>query len=183
MYEEEMSVELAAIKGELMSYQPRPSRLDRDQTMFLAGRASVARTGPPSVATRGRQLWPMAFGIMTVVAVTLLVMLAGRPETQVVPLPGQLADHDRLATDSLPERSSASPDVLLTHDPDWRRFRADTPYFRGINETLAIGPYDCPVTLTVSAQDHREEAKSLGYRESLQRLLDTRKSVSSGGSS
>ena len=81
-----------------------------EEALFLAGRASVARTGSPSVATRGRQLWPMAFGIMSAVAVTLLVMLVGRRETQVVPLPGQLANHDRLATDSLPERSSASPE-------------------------------------------------------------------------
>jgi hypothetical protein len=83
MSQEDLNEELAAVEAALASVGPRPSRLDRDQVMFLAGRASVGdRTGPRAAWGR-RWAWPAAFSLMTAVAATLLVtLLVRQPEPQ-----------------------------------------------------------------------------------------------------
>jgi len=57
MSQERLKSELAALEASLAALTPRPSTVDRDRLMFLAGRASGAsarRRGPAS------WLWPLA---------------------------------------------------------------------------------------------------------------------------
>ena len=81
MFEEELNEELASPEALLASFRPTPLKVDRDQVMFLAGRASVragSLPGPPLGDGEGR---PWALAGMTALAATLLVMLVlqGRP--------------------------------------------------------------------------------------------------------
>lgn len=88
--------ELAAIEAELASFTPGPARLDRDRTMFLAGRASVGAKTTPTVSTRvastraastlaastlAARRWPIGFAAMTAVAGCLLVVLIVQQQT------------------------------------------------------------------------------------------------------
>ncbi len=71
MHEREMSDELARVETEMASFSPGPSRLNRDRTMFLAGRAAV----DASARVRSGWGWPTAFGAMTTVAACLVVAM------------------------------------------------------------------------------------------------------------
>lgn len=63
---------------------PRPSRLDRDRLLFLAGQASVCSPAPLRQPERRRWLWPAVSAVSTAAAIALAVLLALRPEPRVV---------------------------------------------------------------------------------------------------
>ncbi|MBN2025069.1 MAG: hypothetical protein JW809_19990 [Pirellulales bacterium] len=73
--EEDLPSELKAFEAELAALVPRADRLDAGRVMYLAGKASAARRS---------RAWPAAFAGMSVVAATLAVMLAVRPEPQTI---------------------------------------------------------------------------------------------------
>ena len=77
-----ISAELAAFEAELGSYAPRPGRLNRDRTMFLAGRASVGSeittTTNSKAAVRRSNI---GFVAMTALSVCLLVALSLQQRT------------------------------------------------------------------------------------------------------
>lgn len=79
MYERERKIdgqemsELAAIEAELASFSPGPSSLDRDRTMFLAGRASAASDTAPIPSKPTTRRWAAAFAAMTATAGCLLL--------------------------------------------------------------------------------------------------------------
>ena len=81
MYEREEKIdetemrELAAIEAELARFSPTPSRLNRDRTMFLAGRASVKSETSPCISAPTTRRWATALAVMTAVAGCLLVMV------------------------------------------------------------------------------------------------------------
>ncbi len=53
-----LTPELVAIEAALGGLSPRPSGIQRDRLMFLAGRASAGGVGEYATARRGRLLWP-----------------------------------------------------------------------------------------------------------------------------
>ncbi|MBN2296274.1 MAG: hypothetical protein JXM70_27840 [Pirellulales bacterium] len=79
MYERERNIdesearELAAIEAELAAFQPEPGRLDRDRTMYLAGRASANPETAPCPSKTSTRLWATAFAAMTATAGCLLL--------------------------------------------------------------------------------------------------------------
>jgi hypothetical protein len=70
--EKRMSEELDGFERALATLTPAASGVDRDQLMFLAGRASVEAAGTPR---RGGRLWPAAAMMSTVAAGVLAVLL------------------------------------------------------------------------------------------------------------
>ena len=82
----EEAKELAAIEAELASFTPGPSRLDRDRTMFLAGRAAAESKTTTTVSTRvastlAARRWSIGFATMTAAAGCLLVVLIVQQQT------------------------------------------------------------------------------------------------------
>ncbi len=79
MYERERKIdesearELEAIEAELAAFQPGPSRLDRDRTMYLAGQASVQADTTPIPAKAATRRWATALAAMTATAGCLLL--------------------------------------------------------------------------------------------------------------
>lgn len=72
---------LERFAAELAALSPQ-ARLDRDRLMYLAGQASAAI--PKYGRDARRWAWPAAFSGMTVVAASLLLLLALRPAPRVV---------------------------------------------------------------------------------------------------
>ena len=68
--------ELTSIERALGSLVPRPSGIDRDRLLFLAGRASVENA---PAAVFGRWAWPAATLLSSATAAVLLVLLLSRP--------------------------------------------------------------------------------------------------------
>jgi len=68
---EHLPAELRQFESQLQLLAPLPGRLDRDQLLFLAGRASVHRS--PAWT------WPTAFAASTAVAASLLFLLVTQP--------------------------------------------------------------------------------------------------------
>jgi hypothetical protein len=79
----ELPTELKALEARFAALVPRDDCLDREQLMFLAGRASIEgplETGNPMPrAWPESKAWPAAFAGMTAVAAALLVALVARP--------------------------------------------------------------------------------------------------------
>ncbi len=75
MSQEKLNAELAAVEAVLLSLKPKPSSLERDRVLFLAGRASLRRRGP------GSWLWPCATAASLLAAVTLggVLLVRGGP--------------------------------------------------------------------------------------------------------
>lgn len=68
---------LSEWESALRGLAPAPSRLDRDALMYRAGRGDRG----PAV---GRNFWPLAAGVLALVALGEGALLAGRPPTRVV---------------------------------------------------------------------------------------------------
>jgi hypothetical protein len=62
--------ELTAVEAALKSLRPVASNIDRDRTMFLAGRASVAVATPMANGRRTNLLWPAAMAVSLLLAMT-----------------------------------------------------------------------------------------------------------------
>ena len=77
MSQEPLNPDLAAVEAALASLAPRPSTIDRDRLMFLAGQAAKARD-------RARWLWPLSTAASLLVAVGLAALLVVRGEPQTV---------------------------------------------------------------------------------------------------
>lgn len=87
-HEELRDKELSELEAALGGLLPRPSRLDRDRLLFLAGQAS-ASSSPASAEQRERPnrrhwIWPAISALSTAAAVVLAVLLVMRPGPQVV---------------------------------------------------------------------------------------------------
>jgi hypothetical protein len=67
--------ELASIEAELAAFAPGASRLNRDRTMFLAGRASVSCQTRTHARKAAALAWPIGFAATTAAAACLLVAL------------------------------------------------------------------------------------------------------------
>ncbi len=172
--------ELAAIEAALSSVGPKPSRLDRDRVMFLAGRASgLAEMRPRGEATRWA--WPAAFGAMTAVAATLLVMVVSRPQAEVA----HRAEGPRVQQQEGPEKSEAPVQPPLIEEPlrtpraawggladeDAERLHLDAPYFRELQRLLALGPEPWAPAVPSAAGGQRT-APPMPYPQLLDSLLD-----------
>lgn len=117
MHERELDEELTRIEAQMASFQPGPSRLDRDRTMFLAGRAGVGTAGRPRCGWG----WPTAFAAMTAVSACLLtiaIIQRQSPPARLGETPAQLVDrhdldrHDRdPAVEPQPAVASSVPDA------------------------------------------------------------------------
>lgn len=133
MSQEELNDELADIEAALATVGPGPSRLQRDRVMYLAGRASV---GPATQRTGTAWAWPAAFGAMTVVAATLLVMVVAQPQAH-------MADHTERAVESQPlaaDGVTPSEDLDGSMDEGSKRDPLDDPYLRELGRVVALGP-------------------------------------------
>ena len=102
----ELPRDLKSIEARLAALSPRDDRLDRERLMFLAGQASVEPTySQPRTRGKSRRSlrgWQKAFACMTVVAATLLAILATRPAMVEPPSPRTR----NVATISLPPAAS-----------------------------------------------------------------------------
>ncbi len=80
--------ELEELQRALKSLEPLPGRLDRGRLMYLAGQASAGVSPSVTSATGASQkwnwAWPASTAAMTLVAATLAVALAVRPQPQIV---------------------------------------------------------------------------------------------------
>jgi hypothetical protein len=65
----ELNGELAAVEAALASLEPAVSSIDRDRMMFLAGRASVARSSPPPDRRIVPWLWPVTTAASICIAI------------------------------------------------------------------------------------------------------------------
>ena len=129
MYEREREIddrekrELAAVEAELAALGPGPGRLDRDRTMFLAGRASVGSETVPAApkVTSGR--WATALGAMTAVAGCLLVAVVVQ-QRSIIAL---RTDAPAPIVESDPEQAPAQPveDAPHVEEPSRRAFVDD----------------------------------------------------------
>jgi hypothetical protein len=82
MSEENLSEELAALEAALSSLGPKPSGLDRDRVMFLAGRASVGKRWLAAKHPGASWLWPCLTAASLLVAAAfggMLLMRGGPP--------------------------------------------------------------------------------------------------------
>lgn len=73
--DQEMSAELREIESRLQTLSPRDGRLNRDQLMYLAGRASAEATEPNTI----RLAWPTSLAAVSALAATIFVMLLTKP--------------------------------------------------------------------------------------------------------
>jgi hypothetical protein len=117
----ELPTDLKAFEARLAALAPRDDRLDREQLMFLAGRASVEGSFEIS-GLRARQprekSWPVAFAAMTAIAATLLVMLVARPVVTEPPVV-QVANSVKRPLAARPfiaEATDSNTNVLSTGD-------------------------------------------------------------------
>ncbi len=187
MSEEHLNEELAAVEAALASVGPRPSRLDRDRVMFLAGRASAAPQTDVPPRRVGRWAWPAAFCGMTALAASLLVMLAVRqPEPKVVertrPGPAEAAtertagpDQKEVPVPPGSPRQPASPREvggLFRPDSDRDRFLENTPYFGLLDQMLALGPDSWTAAPRSPADRRQRSAAPMPYHDLLNSLLD-----------
>jgi hypothetical protein len=82
-----LSEELAALQATLSSLRPKPSSLDRDRVMFLAGQAAAQRR-PASArwAAFDSLLWPCATASSLLLAATFgaMLLLGGTSQQRVV---------------------------------------------------------------------------------------------------
>jgi hypothetical protein len=77
MSQEPLNPDLAAVETAMASLAPRPSTIDRDRLMFLAGQATRGRD-------RAGWLWPLSTAASLMVAVGLVALLVVRGEPQTV---------------------------------------------------------------------------------------------------
>ena len=115
--------ELAAIEAELAALRPGPGRLDRDRTMFLAGRASVGSETVPAApkVTSGR--WATALAAMTAVAGCLLVAVVVQ-QRSIIAL---RTEEPAPIAETVPEQAPAQPveDAPNIEPPSRRAFVDD----------------------------------------------------------
>ena len=120
----QLSDDLKRFAEDLSSLRPREDRLDRERLAFLAGQASMATGNTQSISHRSgwrhHQAWPAAFGAMSMVAATLLLMLVMRPGASKLPTGVRdVATRDHVptspqnATHGAPQKSA---DVLVARD-------------------------------------------------------------------
>lgn len=84
-HEELRDKELSELEAALGGLLPRPSRLDRDRLLFLAGQASALGTpAAPKQAGGRHRLWPAVSAVSTAAAILFAVLLTVRPGPQVV---------------------------------------------------------------------------------------------------
>ena len=111
MYERERKIdesearELAAIEAELAAFQPGPSSLDRDRTMYLAGRASVDANTAPIQSKATRRRWVTALAAMTATAGCLLLAVVVQHRSIVA----LRADVEKTTFESTSEQAPAQP--------------------------------------------------------------------------
>lgn len=108
--------ELEELQRALRSLEPLPGRLDRGRLIYLAGRASAgvspSGTSAAGAAHKRNWAWPVSTVAMTLVAATLAVALAIRPQPQVVretvyvkqPAADELDSRRPLVFDPVPRR-------------------------------------------------------------------------------
>lgn len=104
MSQEPLNPDLAAIEAALASLAPRPSTLDRDRLMFLAGQTARARD-------RTGWLWPLSTAASLLLAVSLaaLLVVRGQPPAieQIVHVP-----HESPAQDSAVVQVAHETEIL-----------------------------------------------------------------------
>lgn len=161
---------LERFAAELAALSPR-ARLDRDRLMYRAGQASAAM--PTYGRDARRWAWPAAFGSMTAVAASLLLLLALRPSPRVVerivrvPMPApqpQRADVHPSATlaDAVP--------INVKHPVAPKGLPLDPPVYLDLRDrVLAMGldsfsPPGAP-------SDDRPDSRPANYRDLLNSLL------------
>jgi hypothetical protein len=173
MSQDELNQQLAALEGQLTSFHPAPSRLDRDRVMFLAGRASGENRPRRHTASGARWLWPMAFAGMSGVAATLLVTLLWRPagvvdqatkqaKVEPPPAPTTIVIVDR------------QPEFTPALGPKWQAPEDgfQTPYFRQLDQILAKGPDTWAATVPTAADPARQVAPPPSYPRLLNALIE-----------
>ena len=84
MSEERFNEALTAVEAAMGSLRLRPSRLDCDRLMYLAGQASVRGAKGTGGRWRGGWLWALTTAASLLVAVTLGAVLLVRAEPQTV---------------------------------------------------------------------------------------------------
>jgi len=85
--------DLSPLETALARLVPHAEGWNRDQILFLAGQASVSG-GAENARRRTRWGWPSAFGAMTAVAATLLVMLLAQQRPQMATVENQRPAED-----------------------------------------------------------------------------------------
>jgi len=96
--EQRLPAELAALERELKRLEPARLRIDRDQLMFEAGRASAGALAAPVSPADGRRasarLWQAATATMTAASIALAVLLArqSQPTSEVQSASRSMAD-------------------------------------------------------------------------------------------
>lgn len=177
--EERNAQDVTELEAALASLSPRASRVDRDQLLYLAGRASAEQTSVGNL--RRPWLWPAATAVSASAAVVLAVLLLARPEPRVVerivyvPQPreaegqqNQKTSHDQPAPLMADEHVDSSPAVPAT-DPIWSVTDGrGTNYLRLRQMVLASGVDALPAP-AFSGSNLAEPPAS--YREMSDRLL------------
>jgi hypothetical protein len=128
MSEEPLNRDSASLEEELRRLAPRPSRIDRERLMFLAGQASPARgefSQTFSQASRRAWPWPLAMAAMTTVAGFLGVLLVQRPAQVMV----ERVVYVEVEKPSAETPATAAPAVLELRRPH-----------RGSSELASAGP-------------------------------------------
>jgi hypothetical protein len=117
-----MREDLAEVEAALASLQPAPSGVDRDRMMYLAGRASAEKAGPPARRPSAAWLWPCATAASVLVAVAFAALWIARGGQETAEQPGPPpADAVRQPTvDRAVAESSGSP-----ADASWEGWRND----------------------------------------------------------
>jgi hypothetical protein len=113
MDREEMNNDDNRLEQSLRQLTPRPSSLDRDRLMFLAGQQSVSAT---ATAKRSHWLWPAATASMSTVAacfaIAFLWQLSREPEVRIVvrEVPVEKPAPSQVAVSPIPQpKSTAAP--------------------------------------------------------------------------
>jgi hypothetical protein len=164
---------LDALEAALGALAPARASLDRDRTMFLAGRASALASAPPSPPSR--RSWIGIAACLAAVAAGEAMLLAGRPAGRVVekvvvirePAPARAAEADPPTT-----LAAAGANVaILAEDP----FRpGQTPRDRLAWQVLRYGLDGLPAPPSGARDPSMPDpapAREL-LREELRNLLD-----------
>jgi len=179
--EHEIAPELAAIERQLARLTAAAPRIDRDQLMFEAGRASVARPERPGYIAEpsrlGRYFWPAATSTMTAAALLLATMLVDvrhalqvAQNSQPAIVPVQPASQPLVAAPSPARPEPKSARWLATRVPQSGYLGT-----RYVALTRGVGAIDTPLE---SANDNfKPTAQPPTRREMLNELLPSTRAM------
>ena len=139
MSEQRLNEALRAVEAALGSLRLRPSRLDCDRLMYLAGQASVTRSKGALRIWHAGSVWPWTTAASLLVAVTLGVVLLVRAEPQTI-------ERVVYVPVDRPDDSTGRQDALLPVSAESRGSPLRTDYLalrhlvltRGVDDALPL---------------------------------------------